>query len=59
MYPNNEIVLLKQIEQCRSKMLKLTCYYPLHSNEVIIISQKLDSLLNEYDLFRKRKTVTE
>lgn len=58
-YNNNEKKLLYKIEHCRIKMHKLTSSYPLHAKEVVIISQKLDCLLNEYDIFRKRKTVTK
>lgn len=55
----NETSLLNEIEKWRKYMITCTTYLPLHSNEVIRASQKLDDLLNTYDNYiKKRKVVT-
>lgn len=48
-FSREEDMLLKKIEDTRSKMIKVSTLFPLHSNEVVAISEKLDNLLNELD----------
>ncbi|WP_017754722.1 aspartyl-phosphate phosphatase Spo0E family protein [Calidifontibacillus oryziterrae] len=45
--------LLYNIEQCRKKMHKLSSHFSYQSQEVILISQELDMLLNEYESLKK------
>jgi len=40
--------LLKEIEQCRREMIKLSINHGLTSDVVVQSSQRLDELINEY-----------
>jgi len=40
--------LLKEIEQCRKEMIKLSIIHGLTSDVVVQSSQRLDRLINEY-----------
>jgi len=47
--------LCKQIETTRKQMTELSREKSFCDNEMIKISQKLDTLLNEYERFKKAK----
>ncbi|WP_284141603.1 MULTISPECIES: aspartyl-phosphate phosphatase Spo0E family protein [unclassified Virgibacillus] len=49
--------LLKEIEQCREKMIALGALYGLTADIVVQYSKRLDDLLNEYQ--KKFKVVQE
>ncbi|TXL63635.1 aspartyl-phosphate phosphatase Spo0E family protein [Cerasibacillus terrae] len=40
-------ILLKEIEQCRAKMIAVSANHAFTSNTVIKISKELDKLLNQ------------
>lgn len=54
----NERKLLNEIEECRQEMLELSSKYALNSEAVILISKKLDKLLNKYQQLKSRKMIT-
>lgn len=54
----NERKLLNEIEECRQEMLELSSKYALNSDAVILISKKLDKLLNKYQQLKSRKMIT-
>lgn len=51
--------LLKEIELLRDKMIQITLKKGFTCDEAIIISQKLDRLMNSYQKEKFKKTCTE
>ncbi|KGX90505.1 hypothetical protein N781_06830 [Pontibacillus halophilus JSM 076056 = DSM 19796] len=46
--------ILSQIEYCREEMVQLSTHMPLSSKEVVEVSKRLDTLLNQYESLRDK-----
>ncbi|ARI75356.1 aspartyl-phosphate phosphatase Spo0E family protein [Halobacillus mangrovi] len=50
-----EVILVKEIEHCRSEMNRVARVHPLTSPEVLRMSIRLDHLMNEYEGLKQKR----